>query len=159
MPSRLAPASHDAVRAGELEKGHRRGAHSHSGKVEDRPDEPHGKRADAADPLDPETRRYAQLAPPAFAHAAPVTAATSVDDVAPRARVSMEELLPQLVKRIAWAGDKRRGSVQMELGSGPHAGTVVTVHADDGNVRVELHGDDTGALRRRLEDRGFTVER
>jgi len=116
------------------------------------------RRADP-DPLDPETRRYAQLAPPSFAHAGPLAPATSVDDVAPRARVSMEELLPQLVKRIAWAGDKRRGSVQMELGSGPHAGTVVTVHADDGKVRVELQGDDSGGLRQRLEARGFTVER
>ena len=71
----------------------------------------------------------------------------------------MEELLPQLVKRIAWAGDKRRGSVQMELGAGPHAGTVITVHADEGRVRVELAGDESGALRRRLEGKGFTVER
>jgi hypothetical protein len=124
-------------------------------------DHGHGKAAHhhgaSADPLDPETRRFAQMAPPAFAASAP---ATPVDhEIAPRARVSMEELLPQLVKRIAWAGDKRRGSVQMELGSGPHAGTVVTVHADNGKVRVELTGDDTGALKQRLEAKGFQVER
>jgi hypothetical protein len=112
----------------------------------------------APDPLDPETRRCAQMAPPAFTPSptAPVPADTAI---APRARVSMEELLPQLVKRIAWAGDKRRGSVQMELGAGPHAGTVITVHAVDGRVRVELAGDDTGTLRRRLEEKGFDVER
>ncbi|MBX3230235.1 MAG: hypothetical protein KIT84_24615 [Labilithrix sp.] len=116
------------------------------------------RRPPEADPLDPDTRRFAQLAPPAFTPvaAAPVAAA---DEIAPRARVSMEELLPQLVKRIAWAGDRRRGSVQMELGAGPHAGTVVTVHADDGHVRIELHGDDAGTLQRRLEARGFHVER
>jgi hypothetical protein len=114
------------------------------------------KAAAPVDPLDPETRRCAQMAPPAFV---PVAAAPPVDaEVAPRARVSMEELLPQLVKRIAWAGDKRRGSVQMELGAGPHAGTVITVHADHGRVRVELAGDDSGALRRQLEARGFAVE-
>jgi len=116
-----------------------------------------GHHQGAADPLDPETRRFAQMAPPTFTASAP---AAPVDHaIAPRARVSMEELLPQLVKRIAWAGDKRRGSVQMELGSGPHAGTVVTVHADDGKVRVELTGDDSGALRQRLEAKGFHVER
>jgi hypothetical protein len=111
----------------------------------------------APDPLDPETRRCAPMAPPTFA---PAPAAAPADtEIAPRTRVSMEELLPQLVKRIAWAGDKRRGSVQMELGAGPHAGTVITVHAVDGRVRVELAGDDTGALRRRLEEKGFNVER
>ena len=74
----------------------------------------------------------------------------------------MEELLPQLVKRIAWAGDRRRGSVQLELGAGRHAGTVVTVHADDGRVRVELDGANADELRSkiraRLERQGLAVE-
>jgi hypothetical protein len=65
----------------------------------------------------------------------------------------MEELLPQLVKRIAWAGDRRRGSVQMELGAGRHAGTTVTVHSDDGRVRVELQGHHVEELRTRINDR------
>ena len=95
---------------------------------------------------------------------APTTPAVSVgqEDVAPRARVSMEELVPQLVKRIAWAGDRRRGSVQLELGAGPHAGTMVTVHSDDGRVRVELAGTGADALRERirtrLERHGLDVE-
>jgi hypothetical protein len=134
--------------------------HAHVGpaRVHARAEKEVEKHHAAPDPLDPETRRCAQMAPPSFTPvpAAPVPAET---EIAPRARVSMEELLPQLVKRIAWAGDKRRGSVQMELGSGPHAGTVITVHAVDGRVRVELAGDDTGALRRRLEEKGFNVER
>lgn len=74
----------------------------------------------------------------------------------------MEELLPQLVRRIAWAGNGRRGSVQMELGAGPHAGTTITVHADDGRIRVELQGAGADALRSRiatrLEGRGLDVE-
>ena len=127
-------------------------------RVHPKGDKDREKPAGAADPLDPETRRCAQLAPPAFTPAAVVPVAPDAE-IAPRARVSMEELLPQLVKRIAWAGDKRRGSVQMELGAGPHAGTVITVHADEGRVRVELAGDESGALRRRLEGKGFTVER
>ena len=61
----------------------------------------------------------------------------------------MEELLPQLVRRIAWAGDRRRGTVQLELGAGPHAGTTITVHAEEGRVRVELEGP-AGELRERI---------
>lgn len=137
--------------------GHAR-VHGHHAKGEkaEKDDRATDKPHVAADPLDPETRRCAQMGPPAFTPPpAPVPAET---EVAPRARVSMEELLPQLVKRIAWAGDKRRGSVQLELGAGPHAGTVITVHADEGRVRVELAGDDSGALRRRLEEKGFNVD-
>jgi hypothetical protein len=105
--------------------------------------------------LDPLIRQTAQLAAPEnpVARAAP--------DVA--ARVSMDELLPQLVRRIAWAGDRRRGSVQLELGSGAvHDGTVITVHADDGRVRVELGGPGADALRERIGERlrarGIDVE-
>lgn len=104
------------------------------------------------DPLDPAVRQLAHLAPPPQAQvSAPVDAA-----IAPRARVSLEELLPQLVRRIAWAGDRRRGSVQLELGAGPHAGTIVTVHADDGRVRVEVQGSDE--LRARIAAAGLPVE-
>lgn len=113
------------------------------------------------DPLDPAARQAAQLAPPAAA--APQAAAVAAqEEIAPRARVSMEELLPQLVKRIAWAGDRRRGSVQLELGAGRHAGTTVTVHADAGRVRVELDGAGADALRERIRTRlvrqGLDVE-
>lgn len=104
--------------------------------------------SDTLDPLDPATRHAAQLAPPLPAPIAPAE-----ETIAPRARVSMEELLPQLVRRIAWAGDRRRGSVQLELGAGRHAGTTVTVHADEGRVRVELHGTDSDDLRERIETR------
>lgn len=148
--------AHAPVHASAQGHGHGHGPLAKDGEKERRLDardplDPH-------DPLDPETRRCAQMAPPAFT-TPPAPAPPPPDaEIAPRARVSMEELLPQLVKRIAWAGDKRRGSVQMELGAGPHAGTVITVHADDGRVRVELAGDDSGALRERLRSRGFDVD-
>jgi hypothetical protein len=88
---------------------------------------------------------------------------------APRARVSsMEELLPALVRRIAWAGDRHRGSVRLELGAGAWSGTTLLVHADGGRVRVEVHGapgarlDALEELRRRLDARlrghGLDVE-
>ena len=147
------PAAHPIAVPG---AGHVAHGHGHAKAAPEKdPEKPHG----APDLLDPETRRCLQMGPPALTPAtAPAPVAVDAA-IVPRARVSMEELLPQLVKRIAWAGDKRRGSVQMELGAGPHAGTVITVHADDGRVRVELAGDDAGALRRRLEAKGFEVER
>jgi hypothetical protein len=85
------------------------------------------------------------------------------------ARVSMDELLPQLVRRIAWVGDRagKKGTVQMELGSGPHAGTTVTVHADGGAIRVELRGgggpsalleDLRSRIDARLRERGVDIE-
>ncbi|GAC1532303.1 MAG: hypothetical protein NVS3B10_27340 [Polyangiales bacterium] len=81
-----------------------------------------------------------------------------------RAR-SLEELLPALVRRIAWAGDRNKGTVQLELGAGSYAGTTVTVHADGGRVRVEIagtEGPDLDRLRARLETRlrghGLDVE-
>jgi hypothetical protein len=82
-----------------------------------------------------------------------------------RARASLEDLLPALVKRIAWAGDARRGSVRIELGSGALAGGTVVVHADHGRVRVEITapaGADPTEWRRRitacLEERGLAVQ-
>ena len=66
-------------------------------------------------------------------------------EVGARARVSMEELLPLVVRRIAWGG------------------TTVTVHADGNRVRVEVGGaGDLEAIRERLESRlrgaGIDVE-
>jgi hypothetical protein len=121
-------------------------------------------REERFDPLDPNTRHLAQLSP-LHLGVTPGSLATTVAHadatIPPRASVSMEELLPQLVRRIAWAGDRRRGSVQLELGAGRHAGTTITVHADDGRVRVELTGagaDELRArIRSRLEGRGLDV--
>ncbi|MGO9838488.1 MAG: hypothetical protein ACLP1X_30270 [Polyangiaceae bacterium] len=77
----------------------------------------------------------------------------------------MEELWPTLVRRAAWSGDARRGTVRLELGAGALAGAVVMVHADNGRVRVELTappGVDLDAWRARisarLAARGFDVE-
>ena len=120
------------------------------------------ERGSDVDPLDPATRRLAQLAPPRIEATAPAPIATAepAGEIAPRARVSIEELLPQLVRRIAWAGDRRRGSVQLELGAGRHAGTVVTVHAENGRVRIDVQGSDE--LRARIGERlarhGLDVE-
>jgi hypothetical protein len=118
---------------------------------------------DALDPLDPLARHAAHLAPPALPSSA-LAAGSPVAHEPVRAR-SLEELLPALVRRIAWAGDRHKGTVRLELGAGAYAGTTVTVHTDAGRVRVELggcEGPELDRLRARLEARlrghGLDVE-
>jgi hypothetical protein len=81
------------------------------------------------------------------------------------ARASMEVMLPELVRTIAWAGDGKKGSMRLVLGAGALAGGTLVVHADEGRVRVELStpaGTDVAAwkarLHERLERRGVTVD-
>jgi hypothetical protein len=104
-----------------------------------------------ADLLDPATRVSAQLAPPLASASAPAT-----EQVTARARVSLEELVPQVLRRIAWGGDRLKGSVHLELTSGDK----VTVHAEGRRVRVEVSGN--GDLERRIGSRlraaGIEVE-
>jgi len=97
------------------------------------------------------TRHAAALAPfPSFAERpaeAPVEA---------RAAASLEDLLPQLVRRVAWGGDRRAGTVRLELGAGALAGATLLIHAEDGRVRVELRapaGTDAAGWRDRIHDR------
>lgn len=128
-------------------------------------------RAMADDPLDPLERRRAFdmgffPATPTVAPAHSPLEAIPVD-ASHRASPSLEVLLPALVRKIAWSGDGRRGSVRMELGAGPLAGGVLLVHADGANVSVHLDappGADKvewhARITRALEGRGLhaTVE-
>jgi hypothetical protein len=73
-----------------------------------------------------------------------------------RVRSSLEDLLPALVRRVAWSGDGRRGAVRLELGAGELAGATLLVQVDEGRVRVRLSapsGVDVGAWRGRIADR------
>lgn len=117
------------------------------------------------DDLDPMARRAAQLAPPV--QLAPQAAVVEQPSFAvdTHARVSLEEILPALVRKIAWAGDGKRGSVRIELGAGELAGSTLLVHADDGKVRVQLdvpQGVDAEGWKQRIHDklsaRGLDVE-
>ena len=81
------------------------------------------------------------------------------------ARVSLEELIPQLVKKIAWSGDAKAGTVRMELGAGDLAGSTLTVSAENGRVSVHIAappGTDASAWKNRiatrLEARGISVD-
>jgi hypothetical protein len=68
----------------------------------------------------------------------------------------LEEVLPALVRRIAWSGDGRKGMLRLEFGQGALAGGTLLVQADDGRVRVELQappGTDTSVWRGRIASR------
>jgi len=122
-----------------------------------------GSRDDARelDALDPALRHAASLAPLVV----PLAVAPASAAEAPLRARSLEELLPALVRRIAWAGDKHSGSVRLELGAGAYAGTTVIVHADGGRLRVEIRGTEgpeldrlRTRLDRRLRGHGLDVE-
>ncbi len=119
------------------------------------PKRPTASTAATADPLDPVARQAAQLAPP-MASMNPAGAAEVADTPAAAARTSLEQLLPALVRRVAWSGDGRKGTVRLELGAGGMAGAEVVVESDEGRVRVQLRapaGVDGEAWRRRVEGR------
>ncbi len=99
----------------------------------------------SAEDLDAASRQVAHLAPPGggiegplqllLPTSAPTPGAPTSNPSAP---ASLEELLPALVRKIAWSGDARRGAVRIELGAGALAGATLLVAADGGRVRVTL---------------------
>ncbi len=113
----------------------------------------------ADDPLDPQARRSAQIAPPPGAGAPPLAlqAPAPVEAAAPSRARSLEEILPELVRRIAWSSERGRGTARLEIGRGALAGSVLTVHAEEGRaVRVHLAappGSDVDAWRTRIDAR------
>jgi hypothetical protein len=93
--------------------------------------------------LDSASRHAAQLAPPTT-HAAPalelpqvMTAATPTSPGAPLPS-SLGDLMPGLVRKVAWSGDGRRGALRLELGSGALSGASLLVQASGGRVDVTL---------------------
>ena len=114
---------------------------------------PEHKRHDSPEQtLDPIVRQAAQLAPPQTMamHTEPERAPMA------RAQLSLEDLVPQLVKKIAWSGDVHHGTVHMELGAGELAGSSLTVTANDGRISVQLRapaGTDVVRWKERLASR------
>lgn len=120
-------------------------------------------RRDVDDARDPVHRRRAALSP-VEGLSVPVAigpfspAVSAGGQVAPSSvpPASLEELIPVLVRRIAWTGDRHRGSVRLELGAGELAGATLLVHADGGRVRVHIDappGADTLAWQHRISQR------
>lgn len=119
------------------------------------------------DALDPLSRHAAQLAPPMHFAAPPPLAVSS--PAAPVASappaLSLEDILPQLVRKLALAGDGKRATVRVEIGSGALAGATVVVSNESGGIRVDVEappGTDHAAwsarIRSRLEAKGLRVD-
>lgn len=78
------------------------------------------------------------------------------DPVARAARVSLENVIDKLVRKIAWSGNGRAGTVRIELGAGALSGATLLVQADGPEVRVTLDlppGADAAGWRQRLSER------
>jgi len=69
------------------------------------------------------------------------------------------------MRKVAWSGNSRRGSVRLELGAGALAGATLIVHANDGRVHVQLSAppgvdleDWRDRIAQRLAARGLSVD-
>jgi hypothetical protein len=137
---------------------------------------------DAPSALHPAARHAARLAPPSAGARGPgepaLSGSTSVGaGTAPTAAppagappvATLEDLMPGLVRRVAWSGDSRRGALRLVIGSGGLAGASLLVQATAGRVDVTLGTEPGTSLTRdeleawrdriaaRLEARGFDV--
>ncbi|MEP7051749.1 MAG: hypothetical protein ABJB12_15405 [Pseudomonadota bacterium] len=80
-------------------------------------------------------------------------------------REDLQQLLSGLARRVAWGGDRRKGSARIELSEGALAGATLVVHAEQRSVSVEIElphggGASNGLQQRlleRLERRGFAA--
>ena len=64
-------------------------------------------------------------------------------------------LIEEVVRRISWGGDRRRGAARIELG-GAFTGTTIVVHGDGRAVTLDIElapGADAGVLPARLAAR------
>jgi hypothetical protein len=109
------------------------------------------------DALDPSARHAAQLAPPGATVGASLVAPEAAAAPAASARVSLETLMPGLVRRVAWSeGDGKRRAMRVEIGEGALAGGALLVQAEDGRVHVRLDAPahvDVEAWRERVAER------
>lgn len=71
----------------------------------------------------------------------------------------------ETIRRIAWGGDRQRGTARVELGAGPYAGSALQLHAEGGALTLEVTappGVDATALGEhigeRLRERGLRIE-
>ena len=98
--------------------------------------------------------------PPGF-NAAPAASAPAALPL----REDLQNLLSGLARRVAWGGDRRKGSARIELSEGALAGATLVVHAEQRSVSVEIElpagAGATGGLQQRLlerlEARGFAA--
>lgn len=80
-------------------------------------------------------------------------------------REDLQNLLTGLARRVAWGGDRRKGSARIELSEGALAGATLVVHTERQTVSVELELPAGMAaqgwqerIAQRLEGRGFLAQ-
>lgn len=124
------------------------------------PDEPEPRRAlePQIDPLFCQMALHPGITPPTGQVAgAPVPAALPL-------REDLQNLITGLARRVAWGGDRRKGSARIELSEGALAGATLVVHTEQRSVSVELELPDGAGtqgwqarIQERLEARGFSA--
>jgi hypothetical protein len=80
-------------------------------------------------------------------------------------REDLQNLLTGLARRVAWGGDRRKGTARIELSEGALAGATLVVHTEQRSVSVEIElpgGSSAGQgleqrILDRLEGRGFAA--
>jgi hypothetical protein len=101
---------------------------------------------------------------PAVGPASASASASPPTPAAPPPSGDLQQLLSGLARRVAWGGDRRKGSARIELSEGALAGATLIVHTEQRSVSVELElpaGMGTqgweARLTERLERRGFSA--
>ncbi len=129
-----------------------------------KPEEP------ANEPSLADERLAVSLAPPCWAPAPPAPAApaapvATASTLAAGGRASLEDLFGAGIRRVAWAGDARRGTARVEMGEGVLEGAVVMVHAEGPRVSIEVSGSESAQtsawaerVRSRLAAKGVDVD-
>ncbi len=79
-------------------------------------------------------------------------------------RADFANAVEELVRRIAWGGDRSSGTARIEFGAGRYRGGIILIRAEGRDVRVELElpsaadGAELGErLRTRLEEKGLSL--
>lgn len=108
--------------------------------------------------LDPLARSLAEFAPAATP--------TSASDSAQSAHAAFLGHVERLLKRVSIGGDRQKGTARIEVGSGELSGAVIVVHAEAGEVVVDIElppgahaseADWRARLERRFSERGVEV--
>jgi hypothetical protein len=124
------------------------------------PERESGARPDGEALLDPLVR---QIALPLALMASHATVSTPLSAALPL-REDLQNLLSGLARRVAWGGDRRKGSARIELSQGALSGATLIVHTEERAVSVELELPPGVAgqgfeerIQERLEARGFSA--
>lgn len=162
-------ASHHSIAAQSGTEGPAEAPHARHRRHAEDPGEPMDRkdeREPTSSPLDPTVdpllcQLAMNYAPASFVQQNP--APTLAPSALPL-RDDLQNLLSGLVRRVAWGGDRRKGSARIELSEGALAGATLVVHAEQRSVSVELELPSgvtaqgwQERIAQRLEGKGFAA--